>query len=632
MIFYEAEKLDIAVIGAGHAGIEAALAAARMGCKTALFTLTLDLVGNMPCNPSIGGTGKGHLVFEIDALGGEMGKAANHAMLQSRILNASKGPAVHSLRMQADRVAYRNYMKQALEATPNLSLIQAEVIGVRFEGGTVCGVETAFGGFYPAKEVIICTGTSLKGKIFVGEASYEAGPDNTVPASRLSQSLLDAGVRLVRFKTGTPPRVHADSIDYDLMDLQEGDEDPILFGSDEEAQNRLPCYITYTNEETHRIIRENLNRSPLYSGDIVGTGPRYCPSIETKIMRFPDKERHQVFVEPMGLDTKEVYLQGLSSSLPEEVQKAFVHTIKGLEHAEFMRTAYAIEYDCCDPTQLKASLEFRNIPNLFGAGQFNGTSGYEEAAAQGLVAGINAALKLRGEPPFILSRSNSYIGTLIDDITIKGADEPYRVMTSRSEYRLLLRQDNAKERLIAFGRQYGLVSEEAYQAFLQEEEMKDAEIARLRSESFHASAELNDILQKRGYAEAAGAINKAELLKRPFITLNDIYALEGKTEPFPASVHRRVETELKYEGYIRRQIEEVERVSHMESKRIPQDMNFDEIQGLRLEARQKLTERRPETIGIASRIPGVSPADISVLLVALSQYGKEVHAKDESNA
>lgn len=623
MTTYQAESLDIAVIGAGHAGIEAALACARMGLRTALFTLTLDLVGNMPCNPSVGGTGKGHLVFELDALGGEMGKAANAVMLQSRMLNASKGPAVHSLRMQTDRVAYRAYMKRVLEQTERLSLIQAEVVAVRIENGILTGVETAFGAFYPAKCAVLCTGTSLKSRIFVGESSCEAGADNTVPANRLSESLREAGIRLVRFKTGTPPRVHADSVDFSAMELQEGDPEPVLFGSDEPAVNRLPCYVTYTNGETHRIIRENLHRSPLYSGEIVGTGPRYCPSIETKILRFPDKERHQIFVEPMGLDTKEVYLQGLSSSLPEDVQKQLVHTIRGLEHCVFMRTAYAIEYDCCDPTQLDATLQFRSIRGLFGAGQFNGTSGYEEAAAQGLVAGINAALLCKGEPPLLLSRGESYIGTMIDDITVKGTDEPYRVMTSRSEYRLLLRQDNAKERLIGYGRRVGLVSEEAYAAFLAEDEQKKQEIERLLREHLSPSDALDQLLTERGYAPAPAGIGKAEFLRRPFLTLEDLYALEDTPPALSPSVRRRVETELKYEGYIKRQLEEVRRFARMEEKRIPPDLDFTSLGGLRLEARQKLSERRPETVGKASRIPGVSPADISVLLVALSQYGKD---------
>lgn len=623
MIFYNEKPLDVAVIGAGHAGIEAALAAARMGCRTALFTLTLDLVANMPCNPSIGGTGKGHLVFEIDALGGEMGKAANHAMLQSRMLNASKGPAVHSLRMQADRAAYRNYMKKTLESTGNLTLIQSEVIGLRTENGAVSGVETAFGAFFPAKAVIVCTGTSLRGRIFVGEASYDAGPDNTVSSVRLTDSLRALGVSLRRFKTGTPPRVHADSVDFDEMELQEGDGEPLLFGSDEKAENRLPCYVTYTNAETHRVIRENLHRSPLYAGDIVGTGPRYCPSIETKIMRFPDKERHQVFVEPMGSDTKELYLQGLSSSLPEEVQKELVHTIRGLTHCVFMRTAYAIEYDCCDPTLLTPSLGFRTIPGLYGAGQFNGTSGYEEAAAQGLVAGVNAALYCKGEPPFVLSRGESYIGMLIDDITLKGADEPYRVMTSRSEYRLLLRQDNAKERLTPYGRRLGLVGDEAYEAFLREEEQKNAEAERLKTAFLKPSPALNALLESKGFPAVTGSVCEGELLKRPGILLEELYALEESPPSLPASVRKRVETECKYEGYIRRQEEEVGRFARLESKRIPDGLDFEAIAGLRLEARQKLSAQRPDTVGKASRIPGVSPADISVLLVALAQYGKE---------
>lgn len=632
MTNYQAETLDVAVVGAGHAGIEAALACARMGLRTALFTLTLDLVGNMPCNPSVGGTGKGHLVFELDALGGEMGKAANAVMLQSRMLNASKGPAVHSLRMQTDRVAYRAYMKRTLEQTANLSLVQAEVVGVRVENGRVCGVETAFGGFYPATCVVICTGTSLQSRIFVGESSYEAGADNTVPAKRLSESLRAAGIRLVRFKTGTPPRVHADSVDFSVMELQEGDPEPTLFGTDAPAVNRLPCYVTYTNAETHRIIRENLHRSPLYSGEIVGTGPRYCPSIETKIMRFPDKERHQIFVEPMGLDTKEVYLQGLSSSLPEDVQKQLVRSIRGLEHCVFMRTAYAIEYDCCDPTQLDATLQFRAIRGLFGAGQFNGTSGYEEAAAQGLVAGINAALLCKGEPPLVLSRAESYIGTMIDDITVKGTDEPYRIMTSRSEYRLLLRQDNAKERLIGYGKRVGLVSDEAYQAFLVEDGQKKRELDRLQKEHLPPSASLDEVLTAHGYAPAPTGIGKAEFVRRPFLTLDDLYALEEEPPALPPSVRKRVEVELKYEGYIRRQAEEVKRFTRMEEKRIPPDMDFHAVGGLRLEARQKLTERRPETVGKASRIPGVSPADVSVLLVAIAQYGHDRERKGDNHA
>ncbi len=632
MTNYQAETLDVAVVGAGHAGIEASLACARMGLRTALFTLTLDLVGNMPCNPSVGGTGKGHLVYELDALGGEMGKAANAAMLQSRMLNASKGPAVHSLRMQTDRVAYRAYMKRTLERTANLSLIQAEVVAMRVENGRVSGVETAFGGFYPTTCVILCTGTSLESRIFVGESSYEAGADNTVPAKRLSDSLREAGVRLVRFKTGTPPRVHADSVDFSVMELQEGDPEPTLFGTDDTAVNRLPCYVTYTNADTHRIIRENLHRSPLYSGEIVGTGPRYCPSIETKIMRFPDKERHQVFVEPMGLDTKEVYLQGLSSSLPEDVQKQLVHSIRGLEHCVFMRTAYAIEYDCCDPTQLDATLQFRTIRGLFGAGQFNGTSGYEEAAAQGLVAGINAALLCKGEPPLLLSRAESYIGTMIDDITVKGTDEPYRIMTSRSEYRLLLRQDNAKERLIGYGKRVGLVSDEAYQAFLTEDGQKKRELDRLQKEHLPPSTSLDAVLTAHGYAPAPAGLGKAEFVRRPFLTLGDLYTLEETPPALSKSVRKRVEVELKYEGYIKRQAEEVKRFARMEEKRIPSDIDFQSIGGLRLEARQKLTERRPETVGKASRIPGVSPADVSVLLVALAQYGRDSGKKEENDA
>lgn len=621
-ILYTAEEYDIVVVGAGHAGIEAALAAARMGHKTALFTLTLDLVGNMPCNPSIGGTGKGQLVFEIDALGGEMGKAADVVMLQSRILNQSKGPAVHSLRMQSDRRKYQDYMKNVIEQTEHLSLIQAEVTGISVENNSIKGIYTAFGAFFPAKAVIIATGTSLQGRIIVGEESYAAGPDNTVAATRLSASLENAGVKLVRFKTGTPPRLHSDSIDYSKLEMQVGDEEPTMFSSEILKENKKVCYICYTNEETHRIIKENLHRSPLYSGDIKGTGPRYCPSIETKIIRFADKERHQLFVEPMGEDTKEVYLQGLSSSLPEEIQKKMVHSIEGLENAVFMRTAYAIEYDCCDPTQLYPTLEFKNIIGLYGAGQFNGTSGYEEAAAQGLLAGINACLKIQKREPLVLLRSESYIGTLIDDIVTKGADEPYRIMTSRSEYRLLLRQDNTKTRLLEKGYRIGLVSEEVYNAYLKSQTILEAEMQRLRSESLPCTPQLNKMLTGYGYEEINGGIRKAELLKRPLITIEDIYALEENPPQISKSIKKRAETEIKYEGYIKKQLAEVERFKKMEEKRLPVDIDYNKIKGIRMESIQKLENIRPESIGQASRISGISPADISVLLIYLAQYGK----------
>lgn len=618
---YTAEEFDVIVVGAGHAGIEAALAAARTGKKTALFTLTLDLVGNMPCNPSIGGTGKGQLVFEIDALGGEMGRAADAVMLQSRMLNMSKGPAVQSLRMQSDRRKYQDYMKNVIELTDNLSLIQAEVTGISVENGSIKGIYTAFGAFHPAKAVIIATGTSLQGKIIVGEEAYFAGPDNTVAATRLSDSLINEGIKIVRFKTGTPPRLHSDSIDYSQLEVQPGDDEPIMFSSETPKENTKACYICYTNEDTHNIIRENLHRSPLFSGFIKGTGPRYCPSIEDKVVRFSDKERHQLFIEPMGEDTKEVYLQGLSSSLPEEIQKKILHSIKGLERAVFMRTAYAIEYDCCDPTQLYPTLEFKEIKGLYGAGQFNGSSGYEEAAAQGLVAGINASLKIQGKEPLIFLRSESYIGTLVDDLVTKGTGEPYRIMTSRSEYRLLLRQDNAKTRLIEKGYRVGLVSEKTFNEYKKAQEMLEAEIKRLRSETLSCTPELNKMLVSYGYDEIKFGMRKAELIKRPLVTIEDIYILEGNTSDLPKSIKKRAQTEIKYEGYIKRQIAEVERFKKLEEKKLPTSIDYIKIKGIRIEAMQKLDKIRPENIGQASRISGISPADISVLLVYLAQYG-----------
>ncbi len=624
MLKYKAGELDVAVIGAGHAGIEAALAAARMGLSSALFTLSLDLVGNMPCNPSIGGTGKGHLVYEITALGGEMGYGADKVMLQSRMLNLSKGPAVHSLRMQSDRRAYQSYMKKVLEETENLSLIQAEVVEICVENGAVTGVVTAFGGFFAAKAVVIATGTSLGGKIIVGEHAYDSGPDNTKAANALTESLLSIGVPLRRFKTGTPARIHKDSINFDILEEQTGDVPPTYFTVDgEKSEGGMNCHITYTNGETHRIIRENLHRSPLYGGEIKGVGPRYCPSIEDKVVRFADKERHQIFIEPMGTDTKEMYLQGLSSSLPEEVQKELVHSIKGLENAVFMRTAYAIEYDCTDPTELLPTLEFKNISGLYGAGQFNGSSGYEEAAAQGLMAGINAALKIKGKEPLVLSRAESYIGTLIDDLVTKGTNEPYRMMTSRSEYRLLLRQDNAEDRLIEKGYAVGLVKEEQYKRYLADKEAVETEILRLKSETQSKCAALDELMVKNGYAPTEGGIRKAELMLRSGVTIDDIYALEGKESPLCLRLKKRVETEIKYAGYIEKQRREVERFASMESKQIPDGINYGKIKGIRLEAAQKLERFRPRSVGQASRISGISPADISVLLVYLSRYGGE---------
>ena len=618
MLEYLAGKTDVAIIGAGHAGIEAALAAARLGVDATLFTLSLDVVGNMPCNPSIGGTGKGHLVFEIDALGGEMGRSADKSMIQSRMLNMSKGPAVHSLRMQADRSRYHLVMKTTLEEEKRVSLVQAEVTRIIVEDGAVTGLVTAFGARWEAKAVIIASGTSLNGKIIVGEASYRSGPDNSLAAISLSDSLREAGIELVRFKTGTPPRIHADSIDYSKLELQCGDDEPPLFTTDSsEAKNIKDCYIAHTNERTHKIIRDNLHRSPLFTGVIAGTGPRYCPSIEDKVVRFADKERHQIFVEPMGADTKEVYLQGMSSSLPEEVQKELIHTIEGLENAVFMRTAYAIEYDCCNPLQLKHTLEFKKVSGLYGAGQFNGSSGYEEAAAQGLIAGINAALKIKGEDEFVLLRSESYIGTLIDDLVTKGTNEPYRIMTSRSEYRLLLRQDNAKQRLIKKAYDIGLVTQEAYDEYLNEEKGIEEEIARLKATTAKPSKELNDLLESKGYEKCETGIRYSDLIKRPFITLKDVYTLTPPEKQLTKKQIKRIETEIKYEGYIKRQIAEVERFASLESKLLPADIDYSQIKGIRLEAAQKLNQHRPANIGQASRISGISPADISVLLIYL---------------
>lgn len=622
MITYTNKNYNIAVIGAGHAGCEAALAAARMGFRTVLFTLTMDLVANLPCNPSIGGTGKGHIVFEIDALGGTMGKIADGAMLQSRMLNVSKGPAVHSLRMQADRVRYRELMRYELESCPNLLLSQAEVVEVKTEDGKVRGVVTKTGAFYECDAVIVTTGTSLGGRIIIGECVYPAGPDNTVAATELTKSLLSAGVKMQRFKTGTPPRVHSDSIDYSVMERQPGDERAVLFSSKEYGVNKSDCFITYTNEKTHQIIKDNLHRSPLFSGIIEGVGARYCPSIEDKVTRFADKERHQLFIEPMGENTKEMYIQGLSSSMPEEVQMQIIKSIKGLEHAVVMRTAYAIEYDCCDPTQLYPTLEFKEITGLYGAGQFNGTSGYEEAAAQGLVAGINAALKLQGREPMIIDRSEGYIGTLIDDIVIKGTNEPYRMMTSRSEYRLVLRQDNAEERLIEKGRYAGLIDDERYSRYLADKDALKAEVERLRRTTLPLSEGLKKVFTDAGFEEPGGGIRIAEALKRPGITYEALRELDTTSGDVPEYIRNKAEIEIKYEGYIKKQLAQIEQFKKLESKQLPADIDYSKIKGIRIEAAQKLAKNRPASVGQASRISGISPADVSVLLIWLQQRGK----------
>lgn len=619
------DNYDVAVIGAGHAGIEAALAAARLGAKTVLFTISLDNIANMPCNPSIGGTAKGHLVREIDALGGEMGKAADACFIQSRMLNRGKGPAVHSLRVQADRVKYHNHMKKVCEMQENLDLKQAEVTEIHTENGKVTAVVTHLGGEYRIKTAIIATGTYLRGVIHVGDTSYESGPDSTLPARGLSDSLRELGIELRRFKTGTPSRVHRRSIDFDKLEMQCGDDDiqPFSFETSHDGlKNIVPCYIAYTNEKTHEVIRSNIHRSPMYSGRIEGVGPRYCPSIEDKIVRFSERPRHQLFVEPMGLDTEEFYLQGMSSSLPEDVQIAFLRTIKGLERVEIMRNAYAIEYDCCNPQDLRHTLEFKNIRGLFGAGQFNGTSGYEEAAAQGLIAGINAARYCKGETGITLARSSSYIGTLIDDLVIKGCTDPYRMMTSRSEYRLILRQDNADERLTPLGHEVGLISEERYENFLRKQEQIKAEIRRVRNKTISPSDELNALLREKGTAEISVGVKMAELIRRPQISYEDLAPFDNDRKPLPYEVREQVGLQIEYEGYIARQLMEVEHVKKLEQKKLPQPFDYKEISGLSLEAQEKLNRVQPENIGQASRISGVSPADVSVLIIWLaSQRG-----------
>lgn len=616
---YYAGDYDIAVIGAGHAGCEAGLAAARLGMKTLVFSISLEAVANMPCNPHIGGSSKGHLVREIDALGGEMGKNIDKTMIQIKMLNTSKGPAVHSLRAQADRKKYHMEMKHTLEKQENLYLKQGEIVDIKVENGKVVGIETAVGAIYGVKAVIVATGTYLKGKIFMGEFSQESGPDGVAAANKLSDSLKKIGVDLVRFKTGTPARINKRSIDFSKMEIQKGDDNIVPFSFEDEIKDlkQVDCYLTYTNEETHKIIRENLHRSPLYAGKIEGTGPRYCPSIEDKVVRFSDKPRHQAFVEPVGLDTDEMYIQGLSSSLPEDVQIALYHTIPGLENAEFTRSAYAIEYDCIDPSNLKLSLEYKGIDGLFMAGQTNGTSGYEEAACQGLIAGINATQKIKGKEPLILDRTQGYIGVLIDDIVTKGTNEPYRMMTSRAEYRLLLRQDNADLRLTEIGHDIGLISDERYQRFLNKKANIEKEIKRLKNTVVKPTKEVNELLVKYGTSELTTGTKMSELLKRTELNYEKLEPIDDNRPELTLQEKEEVEIQVKYEGYIKMQEAQVEKFKKLETKLLPENIDYEQINGLSLEARQKLNKFKPRSIGQASRISGVSPADISVLLIYL---------------